>query len=256
MHFFSRHPVFRFDEFAAANEAAGRSRKATHASLRYHVRTGRLLNLRRGLYRSATNAAADPWVVGSKLADDAVLAWDAALSFYELTGLGHGMTIMTRERIRHFVHNEVVYASSAPPRSLGRDLGEGIVTVERSGEPVRVTTLERTLVDCLDRLDLGPGLDALWAAFAPRLLDGSAVVRAALQLGSQSTAARTGLFLHFLPKCTRPAQLDTLRKLLPPRPIYADRARRTDDELLLEPWNVRAPRKLLLRMERDANRLR
>ena len=49
--FFTRHPVFRFEEFRTAHLAGGERSPATTASvLKQHVAAGHLLNVRRGLY--------------------------------------------------------------------------------------------------------------------------------------------------------------------------------------------------------------
>src|SRR5437762_5871427 len=64
--FFGANPVFRFDEFAQAYLDAGHSERAITAVLGYHVRTGRLQRVRRGLYATAVGGF-DPFVIGSKL---------------------------------------------------------------------------------------------------------------------------------------------------------------------------------------------
>ena len=49
--FFAQHPVFRFEEFRDAHQAAGdRSPQTTGSVLKQHVAAGNLLNVRRGLY--------------------------------------------------------------------------------------------------------------------------------------------------------------------------------------------------------------
>ena len=49
--FFANHPVFTFEEFRAAHQTSGeRSPQTTHSVLKQHVATGRLNNIRRGVY--------------------------------------------------------------------------------------------------------------------------------------------------------------------------------------------------------------
>ena len=47
--FIAQNPVFRLEEFVAAYRDMERSPRSATEELKYHVKTGRLLNLRRGL---------------------------------------------------------------------------------------------------------------------------------------------------------------------------------------------------------------
>ena len=87
--FFDSTPVFTRAEFAAARAAtASRSPRTTDSLLRRYVAVGRLLRVRGGLYvvvpRGAepTTAPVDPYLVATKLAPDATLAYHAALQFW------------------------------------------------------------------------------------------------------------------------------------------------------------------------------
>ena len=78
--YFDRHPVFRFDDFAAAHAAGGRrSRQTTASVLKQHVAAGRLLHVRRGLYTSVPRGAdperhpVDPYLLATQLAPDGVV---------------------------------------------------------------------------------------------------------------------------------------------------------------------------------------
>src|SRR3990172_8173519 len=57
--FFARHPVFTYDEFAAAHRSSVRkpSPRTTMSLLRLHVAAGRLVRVRRGLYASVSPGA-------------------------------------------------------------------------------------------------------------------------------------------------------------------------------------------------------
>jgi hypothetical protein len=79
--------VFRLETFRDAHVASGRDAQTSASLLRYHVAQGHLVSLRRGLY--ARVGPLDPWLLGSRLTADAVLAYDGALSFHGLTGLEH-----------------------------------------------------------------------------------------------------------------------------------------------------------------------
>jgi len=87
--FFDATPVFTRAEFEAARTAtARRSPRTTDSLLRRYVADGRLLRVRAGLYAvvprgiDATAAPVDPYLVATKLAPDATLAYHAALQFW------------------------------------------------------------------------------------------------------------------------------------------------------------------------------
>ncbi len=156
--FIARNPIFRFETFVAAHTADGRSPATSAAILRYHVKTGRLHNMRRGLYASV--GPLDPWVLGSRLTRDAIIAYDGALSFHKLAGLGHSISFATKERSKPFSWNEVVYSGIRPVY-----LPDDVEGCERSGQVLKVTSIECTLVDLLDRLDLAPEPLELYECF-------------------------------------------------------------------------------------------
>ncbi len=78
--YFAAHPVFRYEDFVAAHGASGaRSMLASASSLKQHVAGGSLLRIRRRLYATIPrgidprSAVVDPYLVASKLMDDAAL---------------------------------------------------------------------------------------------------------------------------------------------------------------------------------------
>ena len=104
LEFFARHPVFSLDEFEAAYEKMGRASKSASRILAWHVKEGRLFNVRRGLFVCAD--AFDPWVLASRLADDVVISHDGALSFHRVTGLGNRISFTTHSRTSRVVFDE------------------------------------------------------------------------------------------------------------------------------------------------------
>jgi len=94
--YFASHPVFRFEEFAAAHQA-GQTLKpeSSLAAVKQHVRAGTLLRVRRGLYavvprgQTPDDAVVDPYLLASNAAPDAVVAHHGALQFH---GKAHSLT--------------------------------------------------------------------------------------------------------------------------------------------------------------------
>ena len=118
------------------------------------------------------------------------------------------------------------------PKQLRRldDLGGETERLDRNGHPIRVTTLERTFVDVLDRPRQGPPLDFLWTLWLTtgREFDREAMVRYALHLDTALTAMRLGFFLSYHPRfVAEPALLQRLQRR-PAQAMHWDRLA-TDD---------------------------
>src|SRR5687768_13629003 len=104
--FINQYPLFRFEEFRAAHQAGGdRSEQTTGTVLKQYVQSGRLINVRRGLYArvpegmSADEFQVDPYLVASRLCSDSVIAYHSAL---QLLGKAHSVsrriTYLTQRR--------------------------------------------------------------------------------------------------------------------------------------------------------------
>src|SRR5262245_51989773 len=165
--FFANHPVFTHEDYLAARGVRGnRSPRTTDSLLTQYVAAGKLLHVRRGIYASVPAGAAsetfqlDPFLLATKLATDATVAYHAALQFRgKAYSVWHRLTVLTRSHVRTLVFQGSEFVSVRPPRALDglADLGGGIVSEPHAGGTVRVTTFERTLVDVLDAPDLAGG---------------------------------------------------------------------------------------------------
>ena len=125
--------------------------------------------------------------------------------------------------------------------------------VERRGLPCRVTSVERTLVDVLDRPDLAGGLEEVRRSLTGvAMLDLEAVVAYVRLCGQATLAAKVGFFLaqHRQALGVPEPLLTRLRKLHPRQPRYWDR--RVGGKLAAD-WNLIVPAPIL---ERDWERIR
>jgi predicted transcriptional regulator of viral defense system len=257
--YFSTHPLFRFEDFVAAHrEGDARKPAASQAVLRQHLRAGHLLHVRRGLYAVvprgtlAETLQIDPFLLASRLAPDAVIAYHAAL---QLHGRAHSfsrrVTYLTCTRAKPFEFRGAEFAPVPVPPSLRRlpDLGGGVVEVRRSGLPVRVATLERTLVDVLDAPRHGGGWEEIWRSLeSVEFFDVDAVTDYALKLGSAVTVAKVGFFLeqHREELMLEESHLERLRQHVPSQPMYLERGKRESGKLLAR-WNLVVPERVLSR---------
>ena len=250
--FFDVTPVFTRAEFEAARtETARRSPRTTDSLLRRYVADGRLLRVRAGLYavvpRGAAAAAApvDPYLVATKLAPDATLAYHAALQFwgkaYSVWQRFHFVTETSTRALRFRGLEFVPVMVPLPLRQL--PTSERYVTEQRhAGGTVRVSTLERTLVDVLDVPSNAGGWEEVWRSLEMvEFFDLDAVASYAVKLGSALTAARVGFFLeqHREALMVEDKHLEPLRRLRPRQPRYLD-ARRKPGKLIAA-WNLIVP---------------
>ncbi len=204
--YLATHPVFRFEDFASAHRK-GDARKptASKAVLQQHLRAGHLLHVRRGLYAvvprgtSAEKLQVDPFLLASRAAPDAMIAYHAALQLHgRAHSLSRRVTYLTCTRAKPFEFRGAEFIPVPVPPSLRRlpDLGGGFVEVSRNGLAVRVTTLERTLVDVLAAPRHGGGWEEIWRSLeSVEFFDVDAVTDYALKLGSAVTVAKVGFFL-------------------------------------------------------------
>ena len=123
----------------------------------------------------------------------------------------------------------------------------GVVTAERLGFPVRVTSLERTLVDVLDRPRLSGGWEEVWRSLeSVEFFDVEAVMDYARLLGNATTAAKVGFYLeqHGESLMVEPDQIEHLRRHRPRRPHYLDGARNGRGRPV-SAWNLVVPREVV-----------
>jgi predicted transcriptional regulator of viral defense system len=125
----------------------------------------------------------------------------------------------------------------------------GVLTDERAGMLLRVTSLERTLVDVLDRPDLSGSWEEIWRSLeSVEFFDLDKVVEYALLLGNSTTGAKVGFFLeqHREPLMVEDRHLKALHDLRPRQPHYLDRVKRISGHLVSK-WNLVVPRDVLER---------
>jgi predicted transcriptional regulator of viral defense system len=257
--YFATHPMFRFEDFASAHQE-GKARKptASKAVLRQHVQAGHLLHVRRGLYAVVPRGSApeslqvDPFLLASRLAPDAVIAYHAALQLHgRAHSLSRRVTYLTCTRTKPFEFRGTEFVPVPVPPALRRlpDQGGGLVEVARHGLPVRVTTFERTLVDVLDVPRHGGGWEEIWRSLeSVEFFDIDAVTDYALKLGSAVTVAKVGFFLeqHREELMLEDQHLQRLQEHAPSQPRYLERGKRESGKLLGR-WNLVVPERVLNR---------
>jgi predicted transcriptional regulator of viral defense system len=157
--FFAQYQIFTVDELTVwlSKESARAINYSTlHNSLAYHQKQGHILRIRRGLYYSipkgviASSYPVDPFLVASKMAEDSVIAYGSALDLHgKLHSIQNRVVYLTKKRVMaSFDFRDIKYQAVAIPSAL-KIAGQetfGVQSIDRLGQPVFVTSLERTLV--------------------------------------------------------------------------------------------------------------
>ena len=257
--FFRRHPVFTGEELAEHLSTGGHVGARTQESLvAYHTRTGRLVRVRRGLFAVIPPEAdsdtypIDPYLVASRLTPDSVLSYHTAL---ELHGRAYSvwqhLTYLASRPVEPLTFRSHVHRGARFPEALVR-LGKehfGVSTMERAGMSLRVTSLERTLVDVLDRPRHAGGWEEVWRSLeSVEFFDLDKIVEYVLLLGNATTASKVGFYLgqHREALMVDESHLTALRSQRPRQPHYVDRRRSRDGSLVTE-WNLVVPTELVER---------
>lgn len=251
--FFRKHPVFTGKELDEHISSMGNVGPRTRESLlNYHKKTGHIVPIRRGLYAVIPPGAdpdsypVDPFLVAAKLTIDAVLSYHTALEV-------HGYAYSIREHLTYSAARPVlpvsfrshVFRGVTFPKPLCRVGKEdfGIITVDRSGVDVRVTCLERTLVDVLDRADFSGSWEEIWRSLEGiEFFDLDQVIEYALLLGNATTIAKVGFYLeqHREPLMVEERHLKPLHDHCPRQPHYMDSSNRRSGKVVTD-WNLVIP---------------
>ena len=257
--FFRQHPVFRGEELdrhlASGGQVGARTQEAL---LAYHTKTGRLVRVRRGLYAVVPPGAdrdtypVDPYLVAARLTSDAVLSHHTALEFHgRAYSIWRHVTYLASRPLQPLTFRSHVFRGAKFPEALVRAGAErfGVLTVEHTGMPLSIISLERTLVDVLDRPDLSGGWEEIWRSLeSVEFFDLDKVVEYALLLGNATTISKVGFFLeqHREALMVEERYLEELRHRRPRQPHYFDRAGRGNGSLMAK-WNLVVPMEVVER---------
>ena len=254
--FFATHPVFTHEEFVASRMAvAGRSARTADSLLRQHGLRGRIKRVRRGLYATVpfgiepARFEPDPYLLISKVADDAIVSHHAALQFHgRVYSIWHRFTFLTLRNMRRFRVGSAEFVPLKPPRAVADldEFGGGVDRVAHAGGEVRVSNRERTLVDLMNGPQHGGGWEEIWRSLQMvEFFNLDLVVSYTLALNSALTAAKVGYFLeqHQAALLVEDHHLDALEKKAPRQARYFDSTRRPGS--LVKRWQLIVPEQIL-----------
>lgn len=261
--FFSKHPVFTYEEFDKFLSHEGeKSDRTTESFINYHIRANNIIRIRRGLFASVKATTAnildmiDPYLIAGRLTPDVSLAYHTALEFHGKAHSIHSVFyILTNRAIRNFSHNDCEFKFVKHPKSVREKKREnyGILDMDRMGLTVRVTGYERLLVDMFDRLDLSGGWEEVWLSMeSVEYFNLDTVLEYTSILGNSTTTAKVGYFLdqHKETLMVDDSVLNDLKSRRPQKPHYI--IRKSTGKLVSE-WNLVIPENLLALSRRGLN---
>lgn len=254
--FLDSNPVFTIGELRKFHKLPESSREAYDLIL-YHKNMGRIGRIKDGVYftirpgQSANNTSVDPYLLASKLAPDAVLAYHTAL---DLLGFGHSVFTSYyyfSDRFRPALRfQRGHFRAFVTPEKLQRksETNFGTENVERLGIKLRVTGKERTLVETLERPQYCGGFEEMYRSLEKIPYLQPDIILQYLELREQKNLyARVGFFLeqHRSEFHVEESFLKRLAHNVPVQPVYWVPDRKTG--ILAKPWNLIVPKAVLQR---------
>jgi predicted transcriptional regulator of viral defense system len=255
--FLSQHDVFTVEELDLFLSKEGTGNPNTRkALLTYYRKQGRILPVRRGLYAvvpfgsSPDSSPVDLYLLASKMTKDAVLGYHTALEFHgKAYSVYNRLHYLSAQRSLPVKFRSYEIRRVSVPQSLivkGKEMF-GVNRHKRSGGELRVSNLERTLVDVLDRPELAGSWEEIWRSLeSVEFFDIEQIVEYVLLLENATIAAKVGFFLeqHKEPLMVDDVHLQPLRKLRPRQPHYLMRGKRKGGRWVKE-WNLMVPDEIL-----------
>jgi predicted transcriptional regulator of viral defense system len=253
--FLSAHPVFTRAEFAAAFGHPASAANVT-SLLRHHLRAGNIKRVGREVFAAvpahlvASRMVIDRFAAASKLRSDGVLGFHSAL---ELHGIAYSefneVQLISAGRTELVELPFGACRFVTPPKALVT-AGKAdylTATMDRQGMAVRVTAVERTIVDVLHRPELAGGIEEVLKSLdLVRYLDPAKVADYVELLDNRSIASVSGWWLEKRRAALGVADgvLARLRARLPRSKHYALGAQ-SGHAVLVEPWRVLLPREAI-----------
>ena len=254
--FFRQNPVFTREEFRQSIGGGIKSENTLKNILAHHLKQGHIVRIKRGLFASIPYGAdpvsfpINPFLIASHLAQDSVIAYHAALSFYgTVYSSSYRITYLTHTKTKPLQFRDMVYQPSYFPSGLIAQ-GKSHIYVnqeESQGMDICVTSKERTFIDVLDRPLLSGGWEEVWRSLAMmNYLNIDHVIDYVKLLGVAMTAAKVGFYLEQrkLELGVTNKQLKELQQYRPKSACYLEINKRNLCQLVPQ-WNLLVPAALL-----------
>ncbi|MEW6664329.1 MAG: hypothetical protein AB1512_03805 [Thermodesulfobacteriota bacterium] len=258
LEFLATHPVFSLDEASKALGFSG-GRAATVERLKYHVETGRLKLVLRGVYAvvppgaKAEEFRPDPYLVAAAFRPGGIFSHHSAL---ELLGVAHSVwsehTLYAEGRRKPLILSGTTVRFLDHPAPMRTESGAHLGTrrVERQGKLLLTTGPERTLVEGFRRPAFAGGLEELvTSASGFAVLDLTLLDEILQKYGIANLWAATGWFLERFRETFHVSDefVSHLERHRPRVAHYVERNRRGG--VLAARWNLILPKEVMRQAE-------
>lgn len=258
--FFDTHPVFRYEEFSqyVLDSGIQKRRASGRQQLSYHHKVGNLIHIRKFLYAVKPSSIKDkdfwidPYLIAGKATTDAVLSYHTALELHNLAYTTFEELIFSTTRPNKlFTYGSQRFHAVSFPKSLTtkNEMYNSVELIQRQGINLKVTNLERTIVDILDRPDLAGGWEEIWRSLDHVIhFDPAKLVAYTLLLNNVTTTAKVGFFLEQRPDHLKidPSYLEQLLQHIPKQPHYMNRTQRSKGQYIKK-WRLIVPLEIIER---------
>lgn len=137
------------------------------------VKAKRIAKVRNGLYVHIDVAGyplTTKFEIASKIKEDSFVAYHSALEYYGVANqVFNAVTVCSENKFNTFTFDDIEYVLKQVKNKTQ------VIYIQKAA--VRVTTLERTIVDCIDDINLGGGIEEILNALEQiRVLDESRIL--------------------------------------------------------------------------------
>jgi predicted transcriptional regulator of viral defense system len=265
--FLEQYPVFTQEEFRQFLISRGTTNTNTQREiLSYHLKKQHIIRIRRSLFArvpisahsNAESLPVDPYLLVGRISQDAVIAYQSAFDFHGVSySLHHQYLYMSEHSIRDFKFSDAEFVCLPFPKELLKQNATNfeVISADRQGMNIKVTSLERTIVDVLDRPNNTGGWEEIWqSAGHISILNLDKVIEYANLLNNATTIAKLGFFLEQFQQQFDVDEhiLNYLETKKPSSTHYLERNKREPGKLLKR-WNLVVPNYIIERAWEEPN---
>lgn len=225
---------------------------AAKGLLRRYKQQGLISQVRRDLYvvtdLATKTSSASKYEIGSQINSSSYLSYHAALEYH---GLAHQifyeMQISSVERFNNFEYGGISYVYSESKSDAG-------VIIPPADTLIRVTDLERTVLDCINQIDRSGGLEEMIECFALITYMNENKLQDYLKLfNKQALYQKTGFILSYFQKEMKLS--DTFFEFCQSKVGKSIRylTERQESTIYFNEWKLYAPKNILSFLEQGGN---
>ena len=133
------------------------------AAIKYLLKSGYFELIKKGVYLNKVFQSPDKFLLANKMVLDGVIGYHSALELHGLAQSSYNTVHIITEKpydIKPFTSYEISY------KPVKQDTSFGKAKVIRGSEEVLVTDIEKTLIDCIDKLKYAGGFEEYYKSIS------------------------------------------------------------------------------------------